>query len=947
MGLIGRLHGALRAVGTVIDRHGGGLRGLRAAATKSFHLLRALGIKGLLQRARLASLAAKPSAPPAQVDFAPPLRIERVDLTVGVMAHMFYADLAGEFAEELRAMPMPFHLLVSVVDPEAKATVERQFSTLPRLASLQVKVVPNRGRDIAPMLVAFREEILALDVVGHIHTKKSLYTGSEQSAWRRYLVSSLFGSPDRISWILGTLAANPQLGIVYPESYAAVPLWAHTWLGNLSMCRDLGRRMGLAIEPAAYIDFPAGSMFWARVDALRPLYELDLELDDFPAESGQADGTLQHAVERLLVEAARHRGLMAGVLPADGRLALSSEGGRNWETYFSSPLGERMMMSAPLADIVSLDVFDTLVVRPFLTPAGSRAFLAHRVERLFGVGDFAKYRSQAEDLCRMDAGRDVDLDAIYRRLATLPGCRDVPVDRLREFELHHEAQQLLPRQSVVEAAARLAQQGKRVVAVSDMYLHEAQLTRVLPEPVRALPHHWYVSCETGWRKDDGSAWQQLPLAEGVAVGRWMHVGDNELADVQQPHDRGFRTTHVLRPSALLDVVPALRTLRPAAGSGAAWQDQLWLGLVANRFAELADRTPEAFSAQVRIEQPESLGYLVLGPLLLDYLAWASRLAMDSGMTRILFLSREGYLLEKAFRILKSACPGLSSVDGTYLLASRRGLGTPAIRGIEDLDALLGNSFNGTLSDLLTSRMGHAISEAVAQRLGQGTMSTRIFLPEMRTAIPDMLAPAFDEIAHIAAREREAYELYWASVGGPGLVADLGYAGTIQTHLARVTGARLGGAYFATNDGIGQVGVHGGWAAARYHEAGAVNESASIIENDLFLETLLTSPDGQFSHFEIREGRAQPVFLEPDQEARFLPLISRIQAGALAFVRDACQVAGEHSLELAFDTKLVQEPLRAVASGRWMVGDWIRHLSIIDTFSGRGVVTAEAGLAPPR
>jgi len=861
------------------------------------------------------------------------------------MAHMFYPELAGEFADELRAMPMPFRLLVSVVDEEAKERVARAFAELPRLESLQIKVVPNRGRDIAPMLVAFRDEILALDVLGHIHTKKSLYTGSEQSAWRRYLVSSLFGSSERLSWILGTLAANPRLGIVYPESHSAVPLWAHTWLGNLTVCRDLGRRMGLAIEPAAYIDFPAGSMFWARVDALRPLYELQLGLDDFPEETGQADGTLQHAVERLLVEAARHCGFMAGVLPADGGLALSSEGGRSWETYFRVALDERMLMSASLASIVSLDVFDTLVVRPFLTPAGSRAFLAHRVERIFGKRDFARHRAHAEELCRTDAGCDVDLDAIYRRLATLPDYRDAPVDRIRELELDHETAQLLPRQSLIQAAAQLAQQGKRIVAVSDMYLGGSQLARVLPSEASALPDHWYVSCETGWRKDEGSAWKQLPLAEGIAPSDWMHVGDNELADVQRPHDQGFRAIHALRPSALFDVVPALRTLRPEQGSTTAWQDQLWLGLVANRLIDIADRNPEAFSAQVRIEEPEALGYLVLGPLLMDYMAWVSRLALDSGMPRILFLSREGYLLEKAFRQLKSASPALSQIEGVYLLASRRGIGTPTVRRAEDLDALFSGSFNGTLSELLAARLGHDVTDAVSLQLGVSIMSTRLYLPEMRSAIPELLAPAFDEVLRIAAREREAYELYWTSVAGPGLVADLGYAGSIQAYLARLTGSTLGGAYFATNDRISQVQLHGGWATARYQKAGSTKGSGAIIENDLFLETLMTSPDGQFSHFEIRNGQAQPVFLTTEQNADSLALISRIQDGALSFVRDACRVAGEQSYELVFDTTLVQEPLRAVSSGQWRAGDWISKLSVNDAFTGRGNIAAQSALTP--
>lgn len=941
MRIIAGLRRHLDALNAVIRRHGGGVHGLGAVMTRSLRIARAAGLKGLLQRARLAGLAATAKAPPpTEVHFQPPAPIERVDLRVGVMVHMFYPDLADEFASQLAAMPMPYTLLVSVVDEQAKDLVVRKFRELPHLAALQVRVVPNRGRDLAPFMVTFRDEILALDVVCHVHTKKSLYTGSEQGAWRRYLVSSLFGSRQRVAWILGTFAANPRLGIVYPESHTAVPLWAHTWLSNKDMGRDLARRLGLATECDTYIDFTAGSMFWARVDALRPLYNLGLTLADFPEETRQTDGTLHHALERLLVQAARHEDLLAGILPADGQLALSTEGGRNWEHYFRIPIAAQMLISAVDADVVSLDVFDTLVVRTFLTPAGARAYLAHRVEQSFGLKDFLAIRERAEALSREEHGCDVDLATIYRRMANMTECRGFPLDRIRELELAVEMRCLLPRQSVIDAATQLVGNGKRLVAISDMYLDKDLLAHVLPASARALPKQWYVSCETGWRKDDGEAWLQLPKLEGTPPHRWLHVGDNEHSDIQKPLDLGFlMPTHVLRPSALYDVVPSLRTLRPTAGSRTAWQDQLWLGLLANRFAELADRSPASFSNSLLIADPDSLGYLVVGPLLTDYLAWLSRLARARDLERVLFLSREGYLLEKGFALLKASCPCLASIDGVYLLASRRGVGTPALRSLSDLEFLLGNTFNGTLFDLLEARFGSAIAAAAARRLGKQTMSARIFLPEMKSFVVGQLEPIADEVLRIAAQEREAYLQYWNACAGPGLVADLGYAGSIQAHLSRMTGATLGGAYFATRPGIEQVRTHEGWAAARYHDAGSATDTSAILGNDLFLEAVMTAPEGQFSHFEIRHGQPVPAFLEQTQDQEMLDVIARIQDGALTFVNDVCRVVGTDACDLNFDTALVQEPLRCLAADRWRAGEWMSRLAMSDTFTGRGEVRA--------
>ena len=48
-------------------------------------------------------------------------------------------------------------------------------------------------------------------------------------------------------------------------------------------------------------------MFWARVDAILPLFTNNLS-DNFPNEKGQADGTIAHAIERLWVYTAEYNG---------------------------------------------------------------------------------------------------------------------------------------------------------------------------------------------------------------------------------------------------------------------------------------------------------------------------------------------------------------------------------------------------------------------------------------------------------------------------------------------------------------------------------------------------------------------------------------------------------------------------------------------------------------
>ncbi|MBO9739087.1 polysaccharide biosynthesis protein [Xanthomonas axonopodis pv. begoniae] len=940
--MISRMSRFFAAARRSIQLHGGGPKGAANVALRAVSIVRALGARGFLQRLRLAGASPPQIHPlPDEYTFAPPVQLSQLQLQVGVMVHVFYADLIDEFAQSLQHMPVQYDLLVSVVDEGAARQAHASFSRLPNLRHLEIRIVANRGRDIAPLLVTFRDHILSLDVVGHLHTKKSLYTGSEQNHWRQYLLSSLMGSSQRIAWQLGMFQAEPRLGLLYPESFADVPLWAHTWLSNAEVCRDLGLRLGINLNPSDYIDFPAGSMFWGKVDALRPLYSLNLELTDFPEENGQIDGTLHHAMERMLVAAVRHQGFRIGILPADGTLTLSSEGERNWQHAINTPINTRLMLSALQANLVSLDVFDTLVVRPFLTPEGSRAYLGHLVERHFGVKDFVEMRALAEARARSRLGSDADLATIYQSFATLPGADRYPIKSLKTLELEVERRLLRQRAGVVGAARQLQTRGTRLVALSDMYLDQATLQHLLPKAVSLLPSAWYVSCETGWRKDDDTAWKMLPTVENVAPHHWLHVGDNEHSDIQRPQMHHLLTpVHVLRPSALLDVVPALRPLRPAGGPTTRWQDQLWLGLLVNRFADLLDKEPQAL-APVPTLTATDLGYTVVGPLVFDYLSWLIRLAQTQNIQTILFLSREGYLLEQAFQRLKMSSSALQGLNGKYLLASRRGTGMPSLRSADDLALLLDSTYIGNLHGLINARLGTAAADISAQHLGASLMQRDIYLPEMRAQVVELLEPALPALLKLAENERHAYLKYWeeATGGAPALVADIGYSGSIQANLSRMTGQALVGAYFALNDRATKITVES-CANARYFDGrdGSNPANSTILRHDLLLEALLTAPSPQFSHFAIDNQGIRAEYAAPEISPAQWNTIAQVHSGALTFVDDLCNVAQDESHLLDLDHDHVQIPLQCLGSGRWRA-PWLSDLQLDDRFTGRGIINA--------
>jgi lipopolysaccharide biosynthesis protein len=100
------------------------------------------------------------------------------------------------------------------------------------------------------------------------------------------------------------IAADPKRGLIAAEGHEQ-PLHYY-WGANRDTVDYLARRLGIDAPDPASDRFIAGSMFWARLAALRPLLDAQLDEWEFEPEAGQVDGTFAHAIERVVLLAARY-----------------------------------------------------------------------------------------------------------------------------------------------------------------------------------------------------------------------------------------------------------------------------------------------------------------------------------------------------------------------------------------------------------------------------------------------------------------------------------------------------------------------------------------------------------------------------------------------------------------------------------------------------------------
>jgi glycosyltransferase involved in cell wall biosynthesis len=224
---------------------------------------------------------------------------------IAVHGHFHYPELLPDFISRLSINRNGFDLFLTTTS-QAKAEEITRITNEFGLRNVKTEVINNRGRDLAPFLQGLYDGLYSgYNVVGHFHSKRSPHVDRIiGERWRKFMWDHLIGGEFPIAEsILEVFARDARVGLVFAEDPHL-----NGWDENLEIAEDLAVRMKLSQPLPMHFDFPIGTMFWARPDALMPFTRLNLRWDDFPSEPLPIDGTLLHAVERLIPFAAAEAG---------------------------------------------------------------------------------------------------------------------------------------------------------------------------------------------------------------------------------------------------------------------------------------------------------------------------------------------------------------------------------------------------------------------------------------------------------------------------------------------------------------------------------------------------------------------------------------------------------------------------------------------------------------
>lgn len=234
-------------------------------------------------------------------------------LRLAVVVHLYYPEYWSDFARALVALPG--HTDVFITTPIEKLEWVRKI-VANDLPSSRVIGCENRGRDLGPLVGLLKHVSLEdYDYVLKLHSKRSPHLPPGRGdLWRRNLLAGLLPQ-GRVAELLSHLDRHPEIGMAAPGNWLSSLRSTTGYELNHPRLKQLGERLGFDVD-AAHYRFAAGTMFWARGAVFRALRTLDLQPEDFEAEAGQLDGTLAHALERLMPLLAFSAGLDIRPLPS-------------------------------------------------------------------------------------------------------------------------------------------------------------------------------------------------------------------------------------------------------------------------------------------------------------------------------------------------------------------------------------------------------------------------------------------------------------------------------------------------------------------------------------------------------------------------------------------------------------------------------------------------------
>ncbi|PHU34539.1 hypothetical protein, partial [Pseudobutyrivibrio ruminis] len=272
-------------------------------------------------------------------------------------------------------------------------------------------------------------------------------------------------------------------------------------------------------------------------------------------------------------------------------------------------------------EIVSFDIFDTVIFRPFDHPTDLFFLVGARLQ----IPEFKYYRIQAEKVAREKSNNhnEVTLEDIYRVLKEWFGDKcDCNVEKQMEYELCYANPFM---QDVFQYAK---EKNKKIIFTSDMYLSSDDIKKMIEKCKYMGDYELFVSNEIGLCKRDGSLQNFINKKyEGKQI---LHIGDDYEADIVNGKKAQWKVIHYKNVNGINN------QYRPYYMDGVV--GSIYKAIVNTYFYNSSKNYSLAYE----------YGFTCGGIMIWAFCQWLNELCKTEKIDRILFVARDGKMISEIY-----------------------------------------------------------------------------------------------------------------------------------------------------------------------------------------------------------------------------------------------------------------------------------------------------------
>ncbi len=289
--------------------------------------------------------------------------------------------------------------------------------------------------------------------------------------------------------------------------------------------------------------------------------------------------------------------------------------------------------------IVSFDIFDTLLLRPYMKPTD----LFLHLETIENKKGFYDVRKNAEQKFYKVNGRkkEANLDDIYNQITNFKELKnkELPLE-LSTLKLNHEVK------NFYDYALKLK---KKIIISSDMYLPLEFIKSVLNKNEINEYEKLYISNEIGKRKDTGAMYEYIINDLNCNAKDIVHIGDNEYSDYKQAKKYGIKAFLYVPEFKIFADSKIIKLYKKN-------QNNFTSSIVTKLILEKSYKYKDYWTA---------FGYKYAGVFIFEYVSWIYDMCIKNNINSVFFVARDGYLLKQIFDMINKL-----DIKSNYIYAPR-------------------------------------------------------------------------------------------------------------------------------------------------------------------------------------------------------------------------------------------------------------------------------------